>query len=228
MTVVLAIESSNPSACAPGVCVARCAPDGGTEILADHAEDGAARSGDGVMHAVAAACEHAGVRPGDIGRIAVCVGPGGYTALRIATTTAKTLAMALGVPVVPVPAALIAAHALPDRRPLLVALGSKKDACHLSRVDARGTLAELGVVRADALQPGDADALACDRHLPASFAERADAIGLGRVPLSLSARACLAVSHGLEPVGPDALRPIYAREPDAVTQWRARHGGSRT
>ena len=230
MTIVLAIESSNPSAAAPGVCVARCAgvDPARTEWLGEHSDAGSSRSNDGVMHAAAMACERAGVRPADIGRIAVSVGPGGYTALRIATTTAKTLAMALGVPVVPVPTALIAARLAPGRRPLLVALASKKDACHLSRVDADGSLTDLGVVRADALAPGAGDALACDEHLPASFAQRADAIGLERVTLALTPRACLEVSLGLDPVEPDALRPLYAREPDAVTQWRARRGASRT
>ena len=74
--------------------------------------------------------------------------------------------------------------------------------------------------------PADAArAIVADRHLPAPIADCAAAAGMARLPLTLSARACAEAAASLPETAPDALRPIYAREPDAVTQWRARHGG---
>ncbi|HCT44583.1 MAG TPA: hypothetical protein DF699_05175, partial [Phycisphaerales bacterium] len=83
------------------------------------------RGSDGVMRAIELICECNGVRPGSIARILVSVGPGGYTALRIATTTAKMLAHTLGAEVIPVPSALVASTALtPGMCPALITLAS--------------------------------------------------------------------------------------------------------
>lgn len=225
MRTVLVIEASNPSASPAEVCVARLS-DGGVEILGTHGTPAAARSSDGVMVAVDAACRAAGVVPGDLDAVAVSAGPGGFTALRIATTTAKTLAEALGLGAIAVPTADVAARSVPpEHRPALIALASKKDAAHLTLLHPDGRTESLGV-RTPADFPADAArAIVADRHLPAPIADCAAAAGMARLPLTLSARACAEAAASLPETAPDALRPIYAREPDAVTQWRARHGG---
>ncbi len=223
MRTVLAIEASNPSAAPPGACVGHVG-ERTAEVIASSVADGAARSTDAVMVAVDRACRDAGVAPGDLHAIAVSVGPGGYTALRIATTTAKTLAFALGVPVIPVPTALVAARGVlgPDR-PALIALAGKKNAAHLTLLHPDGRAEALGVHAADALRPGMARSIVADAHLPQAIAARAAELGMSRVSLALSPQACLFAAVGLEAVGADELAPVYAREPDAVTQWRARH-----
>ena len=50
-------------------------------------------------------------------------------------------------------------------------------------------------------------------------------LGYQRVPLVLRDAECLAsaVLDNLPFSDPRTLAPIYAREPDAVTLWRARH-----
>ncbi len=47
-------------------------------------------------------CQTAGVEPGDLEGIVVGVGPGSYTGVRLAVSTAKAMALVLGVPVLPV------------------------------------------------------------------------------------------------------------------------------
>lgn len=222
---ILSIEASNPSAAPASVCVARVASDGSFEVLGEHAGGEADRATDGVMDAVDRACKAAGVGPGDIDAIVVCVGPGGFTALRIATTTAKTLAEALGRPVIPVPAAAVAAQALaPDDLPALIALAGKHDASHLTLVHPDGCLEVLGVHGPERLNAGLARTIVADGFLPRALGERAAALGMESRALTLSARACLRASAEYQAVDPVRLAPIYAREPDAVTQWRVRHG----
>lgn len=228
--IILAIEASNPSSGGGGVCVGRV-EHGIVRVLAEEALETGDRSTDGVMHNVQRVCAGAGVGPGTetrIAAVAVSVGPGGFTALRIATTTAKTLGFALGCPVIAVPTASVAALAVgPGQRPAVIALAAKNDAAHLTLLHPDGRCEALGVRTAGALTPGLAATVVADTYLPKAFAERAAGLGMARVAIVLTARACLEASLAIEPVGPDALGPIYAREPDAVTQWRARHGGSR-
>jgi tRNA threonylcarbamoyladenosine biosynthesis protein TsaB len=225
MRTVLAIEASNPSACPTRVCVGTLGPGGDAAVLGEHAGD-AGRSTDGVMESVRIACERAGVTPREIDAVAVSVGPGGYTALRIATTTAKTLGFSLGRPVICVPTALVAARAIAaEDRPALVALASKGGRAHCTVIGPDGSARDLGVLGAEGLGAGGARVIVADGHLDPALAARAAQLGMARRGLVLSARACLEAAAGIAAVAPDAVRPIYAREPDAVTQWRARHGG---
>lgn len=228
MPTILAIEASNPSASPPGVCVGRVAAGIGAaravEVLGAWIHEDSARSSDGVMDAVDRACRAAGLGPRDLDAVAVSIGPGGFTALRIATTSAKTMAFALGIPVIPVPSALVAARAVAmTHRPAVIALASKKDLAHLTLLHPDGSIEALGVADAAALPEGVRSVVG-DAFLPEAFAHRAVRMGIERLKLTLSPQACLEAAVGQEPVSPDTLAPLYAREPDAVTQWRARHG----
>lgn len=228
MRTVLAIEASNPSACPASVCVGRVGDDGSIDLIGEHTLTDADRASDGVMLGVDRACAAGGLHRRDLDALAVSIGPGGFTALRIATTTARLLAYALERPVTPVPTAAVASEAIGlAHRPALIALAGKHDAAFLSLLGSDGSLEPWGMCPAGSISPGVAVALVCDTHVPASIAARAESLGMERLGLCLSARACLAASARFAPVTPDALAPWYAREPDAVTQWRARHG-SRT
>ena len=178
----------------------------------------------------------AGVAPGQIASIAVAVGPGGFTGLRVSIAFAKAFALARGVPIVPVPSASLFAasdRARAGNGPWLVALAAKGATAWVATV--RGDFLECdgaAVVDADAFavlarqaaQGGGV--LLADGHLDATLAERAREVGLSTRALVVDSGAFAAISAEIfargGAVAPAALQPIYAREPEAVTNWRAR------
>ena len=56
-----------------------------------------------LMECVDGLCKSAGVRPADLGMVACMKGPGSFTGLRIGFSTAKGMALALGIPLIAVP-----------------------------------------------------------------------------------------------------------------------------
>ena len=71
---------------------------------------------------IATLCDQAGVRVADVSAIAVGVGPGMFTGLRVGVTTAKLLGQTLRVPVVTVPSLDLVAYPLRFTPRLVVAV----------------------------------------------------------------------------------------------------------
>src|SRR5262249_52997193 len=89
------------------------------------------RHDDDLMPAIDRLCKQHNVRPADLGRIAISIGPGGYTSLRIPIPTPQMLPEATGAAVVPIPSAAVAAWCLPiSLAPALVCLASKSDSAY--------------------------------------------------------------------------------------------------
>jgi tRNA A37 threonylcarbamoyladenosine modification protein TsaB len=232
--VSLAIELSNPNATNDAHHAALFGADG--SLVGSMAIPSGVRSADGLMLLISKLCEKYSVVPDDIAKVIVSVGPGGYTSLRIATTTAKVLAHAIGCKVVAVPSALIAGVGYAKEcdqdqgEKVLVALASKKQLAHCSVIAADGTIDEIGIVDAPGLEALIANrpeikVILSDDHLPESFVDMAKTNGMLVEAIDLDARWCLEASAGIEAVEPIDLMLKYAREPDAVTQWRVRHSG---
>ncbi|MCA9287561.1 MAG: tRNA (adenosine(37)-N6)-threonylcarbamoyltransferase complex dimerization subunit type 1 TsaB [Phycisphaerales bacterium] len=271
--LTLAIEVSNPSAVdaeggaefdspggpesgadvlGPSVALAR-----GVSIIDQEPVRGrAGRQDDDLMPAIDRLVRRAGLSARDLERVAVSIGPGGFTGVRVAVATAKaigeaiTLRSGLRACCVGVATTRIAAwhHARGEQADagdtsgaFTVALASKRESAFLSLFDGKGTplvgaVPETGAIgdnstlrsMANGDGPGSGipriTALACDRHLPETMRQEAARLGLLIAPLSLSAAACARVAATLSPIDPVALLPLYPREPEAVTKWRALHG----
>ena len=220
----LGIECSNPSTRGPArgeVGLARITDDG-LEFVGSLGLSPEARGSDGLMSAIDELCATRGVVPGDIGRVVVSVGPGGYTALRVSVTIAKVLASVVGCRVVAVPTAAVAGVALIGVD-AVVALASKNGRAHCTRV-VDGTMTVLGVVDGDAVAACGARVLVGDSFVPEGMIDAARSAGMEFRAIELTARACLEASAGIDAIEPGKLGVLYAREPDAVTQWRKLHG----
>lgn len=251
--LTLAIETSNPAigasgeragdSAGPGVALGRIdAGTGAVEQMATELLDPSRRTEEELAPAIARLCGRCGVKPAKLQRVAVSVGPGGYTALRIAIVTAKLLAEVAGGLCISIPSAHVAAWHVMRRMPerdgaetFGVALQSKANAAFVTffRRDETARLA-LALDEGELLTGEEFGArarergvvlLAGDEHLPPGFREGASGAGIKVVPPCLSAGAVLALAARYPATSPGELAPLYAREPEAVTKWRERRAG---
>lgn len=193
------------------------------------------RHDDGLMPAVDRLVREAGLAPRDLDAVALSIGPGGFTGLRIAVSTAKMLALTVGVALVPVPSAIVAATGADvDARPLGVALASKGATFWLTRLRRDGERwrgesddDDGRLVDVDRAPLDDLALLLADEFLPAIARERCDDAGVPVVEPRLTARACLVegrhrLAEGRTVAAADLL-PLYPREPEAKRLWALRH-----
>jgi tRNA threonylcarbamoyladenosine biosynthesis protein TsaB len=229
--LVLAIETSNPTAHAgaAGVAVARRTAEG-FEVLAEEPINEGPRLDDDLVPAIDRAMRRAGAAPADLGTVAISVGPGGYTSIRVGVSAGCMIARATGARVCAVPTAIAGAMLASDRvapgTVLALCLAWKGDTVWRHRFRAGTPPSELGagaLVRVDAIDASEtivADAV---------FRARAEAepglAGAPMLPLRLSARAVARVSRGREQIDAALAGPVYPREPEAVTKWRTLHPG---
>jgi tRNA threonylcarbamoyladenosine biosynthesis protein TsaB len=98
----------------------------GTTVVAEHTEEDRLRHGERLAPAIARVLAAAGVQPDALTRIAVGVGPGPFTGLRIGIVTATTMAEALGIEVVGVCTLDVIASAVEVDGPFLVATDARR------------------------------------------------------------------------------------------------------
>jgi len=163
----------------------------------------------------------AGVTAEAVDRLAVTVGPGAFTGLRVGLATARGLALATGRPLVGVTTFEAIAHALPLEsrrgRSLLVAVDSRRTELFLRLFDATLTLTPSSL-------DGDSSRLPSDAG-PPSRPDTGDVsvsglAGITHEPPPLSPEAC---ARWLPPgpllvagCGAAALRDILGDRPDTV------------
>ncbi len=234
---ILAIECSNPGsgvggdAGGPGVALGRLAGDAVELVATEHVRpSGRGGHDDDLMPAIDRLFRGANITPrgGTLARVAVSIGPGGYTSVRVACATGKMIAEASGARCVAVPTASVAIESLIDhgqRGQIAVALAGKGETAWVQVFDA-GIATQSGRIITGAdiavLHTEGVRLLIADSFLPAPMRTAAEQFGWTIVPPIFDAAACLRVGARLPAVDPVDLVPLYPREPDAVTLWRAR------
>ncbi len=183
-----------------------------------------------LMPMIAAVLDEAETTLDALDLIAVTIGPGAFTGLRIGLAAARGLALASGLPVLGITSfAAVAAQAAPAAaagRVLVVALDSKRRELYLQAFDGQTPLAEGALVApedvpawlpaAPLLLAGDA-APRLAALIPGGQ-EAALAGGPGLADAADVARlAAASWRPGLRPAPP---RPLYLRPPDTTTPRR--------
>jgi tRNA threonylcarbamoyladenosine biosynthesis protein TsaB len=217
---ILALETSGPAGGAALLDGDRVRGEYTLNILATHSER--------VLTAVDRLLSDAGWRPADLEGLALAVGPGSFTGLRIGISTVQGLALALRLPIAPVPTLDALAATLPFAAlPVCPVLDARRGEVYASlyRWDGRAMRREWDYLAAS---PGDVA-----RRLAEPVIVLGDGAGAIDSPLAcpapparrLPSPACVAqLGHdrlvaGVG-VGPDELRPIYLRPSEAELKRR--------
>jgi len=234
--LILAIETSNPGTGGPGssagVAIGRLVgPNQPPAILGVESLLTVARHEDDLMPAIDRLFRSARVSPKGLARVAVSVGPGGFTSLRVACAAGKMIAEAIGARCVAVPSALVVAARAqePGRRAAFgVALAAKEQSAWVTVFEhgawESGPVPVGRIMSAADLLDQKLTILIADRFLPESM--RAAMIRLGGTIIEpvFEPAACLELATRLPDIEPALLLPLYPREPEAVTLWRRRPG----
>jgi tRNA threonylcarbamoyladenosine biosynthesis protein TsaB len=218
---VLAVETSS---LAGGVALLD-----GERLVAEYLLDVSVTHSERLMSAVERVLADARWTPRDLAGLAVAVGPGSFTGLRIAVSTVKGLALALGVPIAAVPTLDAMAAALPwAALPVCPVLDARKNEVYACRYrwDGAAMRREWDYL---ALPP---EALAARLEEPVlvvgdgAAAIRSSHARLVPPPRRLPSPACVGVL-GLErlrrgeTVAAAALAPLYLRPSEAELKRRA-------
>ncbi len=210
--IVLALDTA-------GVDCAAAIYDSGRNTVLGEASDMIGKGhAEHLMGIVDRALDRAGVTLSDVDRLAVTVGPGSFTGIRVGVAAARGFALSLGIPAVGISTLEVMAAAQRAKTPgraVLAAMDAKRDEIYLQSFAADGTALD----EARAVSTADAQAFAADFDgeitgsatpilKPAASGEHANSF-----PISVVARLGAAAN-------PDAgkPKPLYLRGPDAKPQ----------
>jgi len=194
------------------------------------------RHAESLAPAIAWACEQAGVTPADLSAVAVGTGPGMFTGLRVGVTTARALAHALRVPVVPVPSLDLLAYPLRHAHGLVVAtIDARRNELYWAvyRAVPGGVQRESGYemgspdeLRAELEARGEPALLCGDgvlrfRSVFEGAGHHVTVAGPAHAAPSLTALAELAAARyeREEFCTPSEVLPLYLRRSDAEIAW---------
>jgi N6-L-threonylcarbamoyladenine synthase len=213
--IVLALDTAGVD------CAAAVYDSDGDRIVAERTDTIGKGHAEHLMSLVDSVLEQAGLGLDAIGRIAVTVGPGSFTGIRVGVAAARGFALSLGIPAVGVTtlAVIAAAHRRQaGERPILVAMDAKRDEVYLQVFDGEG----LALGEPEAMLVEDArglaatfDGLLAGSAVPLLSGEAADKLpgeAVNVFPIAEVARLGASMPAGDKP------KPLYLRGPDAKPQ----------
>lgn len=216
--------------------------DGGT-VLGDVSLAGGRRHAEQLAPAIRYLCDELDVSLDQLAAIAVDVGPGLFTGLRVGVTTAKVMAQALRVPVVGIPSLDLVAYPLRHANRLVVAVldARRREVFSASYRPVPGGVQRVSdyEVRAPAelvaeLESGTDELLLAGDGVLAyrdafSSLDHAELAGASHASPSASALVELAAARVEREdfQSPSELRPLYLRTSDAEIFWDREHVGAR-
>ena len=173
-----------------------------------------------LMPVIEGALADAGIVFTDIQRIAVTLGPGGFTGLRVGITAARAFGLALDVPIVGLSSLEVLARGASETASvprLIAAAPAGRAGAYVQLFQARpfSVRGPPRLVAADESLPEFADAIAIGPGA-ALLAGRVSASDPAHAELQPDAAVLARLAPGLPPL--DKVRPIYLRAADAKPQ----------
>lgn len=211
--LLLAFDTATPAVTA---AIGQTSADGTFTPRASASSVDARRHGELLSPTIARLVEEAGIALTDLDHVAVGVGPGPYTGLRVGLATARALAHALDVPCHGVPTLDTLAFSTGRSEPFLAMTDARRKEVFWARYDDH--LTRVGEVRVDRPAEVDTGGLPLVGDGARMYA---DVLGAGAGPVeplhpdaaALAELALLRLHRGEELPEPS---PLYLRRPDAV------------
>jgi tRNA threonylcarbamoyladenosine biosynthesis protein TsaB len=213
--------------------------DGG-EVRGEVRLTGGRRHAEQLAPAIRSLSEWTGVRLDQVAAIAVGIGPGLFTGLRVGVTTAKVMAQALRVPLVPVASLDLVAYPVRHTSRMIVAVldARRREVFHASYRPVPGgvqrttdyavsspadLVADLEAVGEEVLLAGDGVRAHAESFVALDRAEPAGPEFAFPSTAALVALASARVERE-EFAAPWEVHPLYLRESDAELNWAGARG----
>lgn len=188
----------------------------GESVIGASDGSGAMAHGELLAPAIAEAMSAAGATMAQLTDVAVGVGPGPYTGLRVGVVTAVTLAHALGLRSHGVCTLDILAHDVETESEFVVATDARRKEVYWARYDAsRKRVGEPAVGRPETVAELGLPVVGRGGQLYSTVLRSVD----GPIDPAASALAHLVVSSRFAAL---PLRPLYLRRPDATANYVAK------